>query len=186
MTFPPAAPAASAADELSVSPEIAVSANSPSARTVLNGTAGSLLMVNVAAAVMGGLLLAGMIAIRPGIGRSAFPLLYGLALLYLVADTVYWMRRGVHAAALDGDTLHVYRGRDLRHEAIAVREITDVHLHRRLSRRSLQILLGATVMRVPGATFYPGRKVWITSDAFDLAEFDRFADAVQALRPARG
>lgn len=179
MTTPPAASASVP------SPETAAPTESSPSRIELKGTAGSLVMVNVAAAVMGGLLLAGMIAIRPGIGRSAFPLLYGLALLYLVADTAYWMRRGVHAAALDGDTLHVYRGRGMRHETIALREITDVHLHRRLSRRSLQILLGGTVMRVPGATFYPGRKVWITSDAFDVAEFDRFAEAVQALRPAR-
>lgn len=152
----------------------------------MRGSLGAFAAVNVAAAVVGGLLLAVAIGIRPGIGRSSFPLLYGLALLYLAADTVYWVRRGVHAAALEGDTLHVYRGSELRHERIPVAEITDVHLHQRLSRRSLQILLGGRVARVPGATFYPGRKVWITSDAFNLREFDGFAHAALRYRAARG
>ena len=162
---------------------VPAAASAPATRVEMRGSVGAFAAVNVAAAVAGAVLLAMAIAVRPGIGRSAFPVLYGLALLYLAADTVYWMHRGVHAAALEGDTLHVYRGRALRHERIPVAQITDVHLHQRLSRRSLQILLGAKVVRVPGATFYPGPKVWITSDAFDLAEFDRFTEAAMRHRP---
>lgn len=101
--------------------------------------------------------------------------MYGLFLLYLVLDTAYWLWRGVHRAALGGGALHLWRGRELRHERIALAELTDAHLHRRLGRRSLQLLRGGRVVRVPGATFYPGRRVWITTDAFDHADFDRFA-----------
>lgn len=181
MTTPPVAPASIPSSE-TATPAVAA----PTQRIEMRGSLGAFAAVNVAAAVMGALMLAAMIGVRPGIGRSSFPLLYGLALLYLAADTVYWLKRGVHVAALEGDTLHVYRGRELRHEQIPVAEITDVHLHQRLSRRSLQILLGDRVQRVPGFTYYPGRKVWITSYAFDLREFDRFAQAVLRYRTDPG
>ncbi len=146
----------------------------------IRASLGSFAAVNAVAALGGAAFLAAMIALRPGIIGSAFPVMYGVFLLYLALDTAYWLWRGVHRAALDGEALHLWRGRALRHERIPLGEFTDAHLHRRMGRRSLQLLRGGRVVRVPGATFYPGRKVWITSDAFDNAAFDRFAVAASA------
>jgi hypothetical protein len=150
----------------------------------IRGRFGSLLVVNVAAALAAGLMLVPVILIRPGITAGAFPVIWGMVVVWLAADTVYWRWRGVHRAVLDGEALHVYRGRTLVCERIPVSAITDVHLHRRLARRSLQILLGGEVTHVPGMTLFPGRKVWITSDAFDEADFDRFAEAALRYRGA--
>lgn len=161
-----------------MTPRTTPAASLPPHRVELNASFKRLLAVNVAAVGAGAALLAIAIAVRPGLTQRWFPLLFALSVLYLLGDTLYWLWRGVHRVVLERGVLNVYRGLALRHEAISVSRITDVHLHRRLTRRSLQVLLGSHVARVPGLTLYPGPKIWIVSDAFELSQFDELVEAV--------
>lgn len=155
---------------------------SPVLPVEIRGTLRSVIITNVCAAVGGALLLVLFIALLAGVPLALFPFFFACLVLYLVADTVNWIVRGIVLIRLDGEWLDIYRGASPSQTRIPVGQITDVHLHRRFGRQSLQILLGGEVVRLPGVTLYPGRKIWVTDDAFDGKEFGRFAAAALAYR----
>lgn len=114
---------------------------------------------------------------------SAFLILWALLAAWLLGDWLVWRVRGVREIRIDSTGFEVIRGtsrRASRHEA---GEITDLALHSRMSRKSLQIMMGGKVTHIPGViTLYlDPNKIWITSDAFDNSDFDEVVRRLQLL-----
>lgn len=140
---------------------------------IIKGELKKLLGVNITGALLGSVILYLWLQIRTLRGLKPFIILYFLLILWLVADVIYWIINGVQQIELHENNLIILRGRKRKRFQIEYDQITDLNIHKRLSRVSLQILLESKVVKIPGIfTFYPGKKIWITSDAFDEKEFN--------------
>ncbi len=147
---------------------------------IIKGKLKKLLGVNITGALLGSVILYLWLQIRTLRGLKPFVILYSLLVLWLVADVIYWIINGVQQIELHENNLIILRGRKRNRFHIEYDQITDLNIHKRLSRVSLQILLERKVVKIPGIfTFYPGKKIWITSDAFDEKEFNEMCKILE-------
>jgi hypothetical protein len=148
------------------------------------GSKGKFFGVNAVGAVLGGGFLFLILRRREDFSSGAFLVLWLLLVAYMVADALVWHSRGVREVEVGSRGFKVRRGttrpgdgdgdtegwREYRFD-----QVSDFHVHARGTRKSVQILLGEKVLKVPGIiTLYPGPKIWITNDAFDDREFEEF------------
>ncbi len=139
-----------------------------------------LAFVNFAGLGLGGFLLWGVFR-RKG-APGAFPWTFGILALWLMGDILLWRLNGVRSVRIDGEGLEVRRGWREVPQRIEMGRISEICLHQRGPRRSLQILLGQKAVRIPGIlTLYPGPKLWLTDDSFDHEEFSRLIERLEAL-----
>jgi hypothetical protein len=139
-----------------------------------------LLGVNLAGILGGGVLLYFILRARgaPGVFLPLFTILA----LWLAGDWIWWSRKGLREIRLDGSRIEVVRGRAGKMEPIEVSAISEIWLHQRGRRKSLQLLLGGRALRLPGfLTLYPYPKLWLTNDSFVDAEFDELVDRLERL-----
>ncbi|HEY9054583.1 MAG TPA: hypothetical protein VIO60_07165 [Rectinemataceae bacterium] len=147
---------------------------------VLCASGKKLALVNLAGLVLGGALLWGIFR-RKG-SPGAFPWTFCILALWLMGDIALWELRGVRSVRVDGEGLEVRRGRKGVPQRIEAERISEICLHQRGPRRSLQILLGSKALRIPGfLTLYPGPKLWLTDDSFDHKEFGILIERLEAL-----
>lgn len=140
----------------------------------IKGELKRLLGVNITGAILGSVIMYFWMQIRTLRGFKPFLILYSLLLLWLIADIIYWIYNGVHQIDINENNFQITRGKRKERIVIEYNQITDINIHKKLSRVSLQILLEKKTMNIPGIfTFYPGKKIWITSDAFDDKEFNK-------------
>jgi len=123
-----------------------------------------------------------LIARAKGMGSSFF-ILWALLAAWLLGDWLVWRARGVREIRIDSKGFEVVRGLRrtvVRHDA---GEITDLALHTRMRRKSLQIMMGGKVTHIPGiiTLYLDPNKIWITSDAFEDSEFDEVVRRLQLL-----
>ena len=147
---------------------------------VLAASGKRLAFVNVAGLALGGFLLWGIFRRKRAPG--AFPWTFGILAFWLLGDLALWQLHGVRSVRIDGEGLEVRRGWREVPRRIEMGRISEICLHQRGPRRSLQILLGQKAIRVPGIlTFYPGPKLWLTDDSFDHEEFSRLIERLEVL-----
>lgn len=132
--------------------------------------------------VLGGGGVLYLIARTRGMG-NAFFVLWALLAAWLLGDWYVWRARGVREIRIDARGFEVIRGSRriaTRHDA---GEITDLALHTRMNRKSLQIMMGGKVTHIPGiiTLYLDPNKIWITSDAFDDSDFDEVVRRLQLL-----
>jgi hypothetical protein len=151
-------------------------------KLVIKGTFKSLSIVNIFAAIFGFILLYYWLSVRQSVGLTMFTGAYSVLILYLVSDTVYWFYNGIHEVRIADSYFEILRGKQNKLTKISGSQITDIQYSNQMSRKSLQILLGNKIQRIPGVfTFYPGPKIWLTSDAFDDTEFDKACDLIETM-----
>lgn len=144
---------------------------------IVKGEIKRLIGVNITGAVLGSVIMYFWMQIRTLRGFKPFIILYSLLLLWLLADVIYWIYNGVHQIDITEKNFQITRGKRKKRIVIEYNQITDINIHKRLSRVSLQILLEKKTVNIPGIfTFYPGKKIWITSDAFDDKEFNKMCE----------
>lgn len=149
---------------------------------VLKGSRKSLFIVNIFATVIGGMLLYYWLQARMSAGVNAFLISYAVLISWMLADALYWIYNGIQEIRIGEDFFEIVRGKKQKVKRYHSTEITDLHFDNRMTRRSFQILLGNKVSSIPGIfTFYPGPKVWLTSDAFNDAEFDLMCDYIEKM-----
>ena len=151
-------------------------------KLILKGTLKSLSLVNVIAAIVGFVLLFYWLNVRQSVGLGMFTTGYVIVVCYLIADTVYWICHGIHEVRIADSFIVIVRGKSNKTIRIEAHQITDIQYSNQMSRRSLQILLGNKIQRISGVfTWYPGPKIWLTSDAFDDVEFDKACDLIELM-----
>jgi len=149
---------------------------------IIKGKLKRLLGINITGAVLGAVILYFWLQIRTMRGLKPFIILFSILILWLVADVIYWIINGVQQIELHESFLILIRGRKKNSVKVEYNQITDFYIHKRLSRVSLQILLERKVIKIPGIlTFYPGKKIWITSDAFDDKEFNEMCKKLEEM-----
>jgi hypothetical protein len=147
----------------------------PEALFVLVASPKQFFGVNLVGTLFGGLALYFVFRNRSDIKTGTFLVLWGILAAYLLADGLVWQSRGVREIAVDEQGFTIKRGRGLRVERHSFDHVSDFHVHTRYNRKSVQILLGEKLIKIPGIiTLYPGPKIWITNDAYDSKEFDDF------------
>lgn len=136
--------------------------------------------VNTVGALFGGLALYLIFRNKNDVKTKTFLMLWGILIAYMLADALVWRVRGVREIEIDAGGFKIRRGRGKELETYRFDQVSDFHVHTRYNRKSVQILLGEKVLHVPGIiTLYPGRKIWITNDAFDSKEFDFFIERME-------
>ncbi|MEW6548287.1 MAG: hypothetical protein AB1407_02380 [Spirochaetota bacterium] len=141
----------------------------------MEGSKGRFYGVNAAGALLGGGLLYLILRGREDFSSGAFLVLWILLVAYMAADALVWRSRGVREVEVGPKAFRVRRGTARGWHEYGFAQVSDFHVHSRGARKSVQILLGEKVVKVPGIiTLYPGPKIWITSDAFDDGEFEEF------------
>jgi hypothetical protein len=149
---------------------------------IIKGSIKSLSLVNIFAAILGFILLFYWLSVRQSVGLNMFATGYAIIVIYLISDTVYWVYNGIHEVRIADTFFEILRGKANKLTKINTIQIIDIQYSNQLSRRSLQILLGNKIQRIPGIfTWYPGPKIWLTSDAFDDAEFDKACDLIETM-----
>jgi hypothetical protein len=149
---------------------------------IIKGSIKSLSLVNIFAAILGFILLFYWLNVRQSVGLNMFATGYAIIVIYLISDTVYWVYNGIHEVRITETYFEIIRGKANKLTKINGIQITDIQYSNQLSRRSLQILLGNKIQRIPGIfTWYPGPKIWLTSDAFDDSEFDKACDLIETM-----
>ncbi len=147
---------------------------------IISGKLSSLLAVNITGAVLGSVIMYVWMQIRTLRGWGPFFIVYFVFLLYLFADIMYWIYNGIQEIRLYDTFFEISRGK--KHKIIRVQysEITDINVRSRMTRVSLQILLGQKTVRIPGIyTYYPGKKIWITNDAYNDNEFNSMMELLK-------
>ena len=151
-------------------------------KLIMKGSFKSLSIVNIFAAIFGFILLYFWLNVRKSVGLTMFTIGYSVLFIYLVSDTVYWIYNGIHEVRIADSYFILIRGKANKHIRINASQITDIEFSNQMSRRSLQILLGHKIQRIPGIfTWFPGPKIWLTSDAFDDTEFDKAYHFIQTM-----
>ncbi len=139
-----------------------------------------ILVVNISGSVIGSVIMYFWLQLRTIRGFGTFLFLYALFLLYMIGDLIYWKHNGVHEVRLYDNYFEVIRGKKQKLIKVNYADITDINLNNKLIRVSLQILLEAKTVRIPGIyTYYPGKKIWITNDAFNEKEFRAMCDLLK-------
>ncbi|TXT42877.1 MAG: hypothetical protein FD137_2009 [Spirochaetes bacterium] len=140
----------------------------------MEGSKGKFFGVNAVGAVLGGGFLFLILRRKEDFSTSTFGILWFILIAYMILDALVWKRRGVREVEVTSLAFKIRRGAELWQD-FSFDQVSDFHVHVRGSRKSVQILLGEKVLKVPGIiTLYPGPKIWITNDAFDDGEFDEF------------
>ncbi len=141
----------------------------------------NLLAVNIISVILGGIIIY-LISRVPHYGKTFFMVSLPLLIIWLVGDVWVWNLKGVRELHISKEGIKVVRGVSSKVTFITPGEITDVHLHSSMNRKSLNILLGKKVVHIPGIyTYYPGKKLHLFSDAFDDKEFDQAVERIFAL-----
>jgi len=146
---------------------------------VLEGRLSNLLAVNLVAAIAGtGMLY--LLSLTSNRGRLFMYFTLPVLLLWLFGDALWWHLRGVHALYITPLAITTVRGRSGENETFMAAELTAINVRTRLNRKTVQLQFGDTPRSIPGVfTWYPGRRIHLTSDAFNDCEFDA---ALQLLR----
>jgi len=151
---------------------------------IIKASGTDLLAVNVWAFAAGGVLLLALLLVR---GLFALALFCGgLCVLaaWLAGDYWLWKKRGIRIVSVDEGGILLFRGEGLRPSRIEAREITGVDVFRKLGRVTLNVLLSGAVNRVlPGVRVFSGKRIRITSDAFDGREFEALVEELKRLSP---
>lgn len=154
---------------------------------VLRGKLSSLIAVNAFGLLLGCFLFYLYIRFSPHYGAIGFLVGCIILLSWLTADALWWFYRGVHELIIEDNQIRAICGKSRKEKIIKAAEITDFYVHQRLNRKTMQILLGNTVKKIPGIyTYYPGPKLMLTSDAFNDKEFDEAIDKISALINKQG
>ena len=140
-----------------------------------------LLVVNIAGILGGGALLYLVLRVRGALG-AFFPL-WAVIILWLAGDWFLWRRRGLRELKIDGSRIEIVRGKTGISETMDISAVSEIWLHERGGRKSLQLLMGGRAFRIPGVlTLYPFPKLRLTNDSFDDAEFDELIDRLERLK----
>lgn len=154
---------------------------------VLRGKLSSLIAVNAFGLILGCVLFYLYIRFSPHYGAIGFLVGCIILLVWLTTDALCWYYRGVHELVIEEDRIRALCGKTRKEKIILVTEITDFYVNQRRSRKTMQILLGNTVKKIPGIyTYYPGPKLMLTSDAFNDSEFDEAIGKISDLLNKQG
>jgi hypothetical protein len=133
-----------------------------------------LLATDVAAFVLGTLVLAALGRIPRFISPLAIGLLVACLAILLGLDLLRWHLNGIRSLRLEGEDLTVYRGPGLAAQQVPRRALAALRVSRRLGKRTAVLRLGN------------GKKLRISEDAFPREAFGRFLSALeQWARPFR-
>lgn len=154
----------------------------PSGTFILKAQKRSLVAVNIIAALIGIVLLYYWFYEGYSRNLTAFIILSGIVVFWMLADYIYWMHKGIREIRIGPDYFEVLRGKSMEYRRIDASQITDIYFENRMSRRTFQIFLGPVVKEIPGIfTFFPGPKIRITSDSFDNNDFDHACDLIEIM-----
>jgi hypothetical protein len=139
---------------------------------VLKGKFSNLIMVNIIGGVLG-IIIIFFISRVPHYGPIFFVFGIIFIAIWMFGDAIVWRKRGVHELHINRNGILVIRGASRKEFFIKPEQITDIHVHRRMNRVSLNIMLEQKVQSIPGIiTLYPGKRVQLTSDAYDDKQFE--------------
>jgi len=151
-------------------------------KLIIKGKFKSLAVVNIFAAIFGFVILYYWLNIRKSGGLVIFSFGFAILAIYLISETIYWSLNGIHEVRIAASYFEIVRGKRNKLIKINASQITDIQFINQMSRRSLQVLLGHKVQSIPGVfTWFPGPKIWLTSDAFDDNEFDKACDLIETM-----
>jgi hypothetical protein len=142
----------------------------------------SLLTVNIAAVIIGGLLLAVFLVLRLFFAWPIFLVMLGILAAYMAVDYLVWQVRGIRWVLIDGEGMTIFRGRQNRKIRILNNQITGVNVFEKGARRVVNILTGGRAERLlPGVTVFSGSRIRLTDDAFNDREFGEFIEIVKGI-----
>jgi len=152
---------------------------------ILTGKFSNLVAVNIGGFIMGCLVLIPFFFL-PGYGTTFLFFAYPILAIWMFGDAVVWQQKGVHELHISKEGIKVFRGISRRESFVLPEQITDLHVHQRMNRKSLNIMLEQQVQRIPGVfTYYPGKRIHLTNDAFNDKEFDRAIELLEELYKKR-
>jgi len=148
----------------------------------LTASSRSLLAVNIAAVIVGGLLLAVLLVFRLFFAWPIFLFMLGMLAAYMAADYLIWQIRGIRRVIVDADGIIFFRGRQQKKTVILNRQITGVNVFEKTGRRVMNILTGGRADKLlPGVTIFSGSRIRLTDDAFNDREFGEFIEIVKGI-----
>ncbi len=149
-------------------------------RAVIKGTMGSFVLVNVFAVSLGIIILFLIYRLDSHYG-SGFLIVGSIILaVWMAADAIIWRVRGVHELEVAAGGIRVVRGIRKNESFHPFSEISAVDFRNKSSRRILNIMLESKPVRVPGVvTLFQGRRIYLTSDAYNDQEFDLLAGVLE-------
>jgi hypothetical protein len=138
---------------------------------VLVGKRSNLLIVNISAVVFGLILLYPFAHISH-YGLPFIVFSFVAVVLWMALDYFYWVNHGIQEIIITRKTITVFRGKNRIREDIGTDRIKDVIVIEKMGRMTMNILIDRGASRFSGlGTFYPGKRLFLTSDAFENADF---------------
>jgi hypothetical protein len=154
----------------------------PAATFRMTASSRSLLTVNIAAVIIGGMLLAVLLVLRLFFAWPIFLVMLGILAVYMAVDYLVWQSRGIRQVLIDGEGITVFRGRQYRKTRILNVQITGVNVFEKGARHVVNILTGGRAEKlVPGVTVFSGSRIRLTDDAFSDREFGEFIEIVKGI-----
>lgn len=130
---------------------------------------------------LSGLILGSLIVFLFRKEKILFFLTFTILLIYMVGDFLIWLKIGIREIWINDKEIIFLKGNKKEKITINFKEIKDIDFFDKLGRRIINIIIedGKKIKLTPYITFFSGKRIRITDDAFNDKEFSNFVEKLK-------
>ncbi len=130
---------------------------------------------------LSGLILGALIVFLFRKEKILFFLAFTILLIYMVGDFLIWLKIGIREIWINDREIIFLKGKNKEKILIDFKEIKEIDFFEKFGRRIINIMIedGKTIKLTPYITFFSGKRIRITDDAFNDKEFSAFVEKLK-------